>query len=45
MGFGRAGLYFWDELPGWLPPLSKMLQAMGGPGCKKVSRAISDLQT
>ena len=37
MGFGRAGLYFWDELPGRLPLLSKRFRAMGGPDCKKVS--------
>ena len=37
MGFGRAGLYFWDELPGQLPLLGKIFRAMGGPGFKKVS--------
>ena len=37
MGLGRAGLYFWDEFPGRLPPLGKRFRAMGGPGCKKVS--------
>ena len=37
MGFGRAGLCFWDEFPGGLPQLGKKLRAMGDPGCKKVS--------
>ena len=37
IGFGRAGLYFWVELPGRLPLLGKRFRAMGGPGCKKVS--------
>ena len=37
MGFGRAGLCFWDEFQGRLPLLGKRLLAMGGPGCKNVS--------
>ena len=37
MGFGRAGLYFWDEFPGRLLLLGKRFRAMDGPGRKKVS--------
>ena len=37
MGFGWAGLYFWDEFLGRLPLLAQRFRAMGGQGCKKVS--------
>ena len=37
MGFGWAGLYFWDELPGRLSLLGKRFRTMGGPDCEKVS--------
>ena len=46
MGFGRTGLYFWDELPGRLPLLSKMFLAMAPWAvwvAKKLARAISRL--
>ena len=42
-GFGWAGPYFWDELPGRLPLLVKRFRAMGGPSCKRSTRAISTL--
>ena len=38
MGLGRAGLYFWYELPGRLLLLSKRFRIMGSPGSKKVSQ-------
>ena len=37
MGFARAGLYFWYELPGRLRLLGWRFRAVGGPGLKKVS--------
>ena len=40
MGFGRAGLYYWDEFPGRLPLRGKRFLAMGGPGNKKVSPCV-----
>ena len=44
MGFGRARLYFWDELPGRLPLLGKRFRAMAVRVAKKSARAISSLQ-
>ena len=40
---GRA--CFWNELPGRLPLLGKSIRAMGGPGCKKVARVISNVES
>ena len=41
LGFGRAGLNFWDELPGWLGLPGPRLQEIGGLGGEKISRVIS----
>ena len=37
MGFGRAEVYFWYELPGRLRLLGQRFRAVGSPGLKNVS--------
>ena len=40
-GFGRSGLYFWDELPGRLPLVGKSSGPWAVRVAKKSARAIS----